>query len=280
MKKHFDNLGLPQSASQAEVKRAYRKLAMKLHPDKNPDPRAPGLFAELLESYDYLMDYLDPKRPIALKKSSDVRKEKTKEERIKDAQKRYHEQKLKEQRATDRYFNKLTKGTRWKIYKAGSTVCAVLFVLLTIDLLLPKFNEKDQFSGWSNKDSGGLMIDFVHPVYLENSGKFYIEKGLYSDVKYHPTTYVRRTRILHIPLEIIHPVEDEIKTYELDLCFSALLPFSLFFFAIPAALWFYRKQTPNFSFIYLFSLYIIFPITIWFLISDNRWLHLITLGLL
>jgi curved DNA-binding protein CbpA len=280
VKKHFDNLGLPQSANQADVKKAYRKLAMRLHPDKNPDPRAPGLFAELQESYDYLTDYLDPSRPKTLKKPSELRNEKTKEERIKDAQRRYKEQQLKEQRATDRYFNKLTNGTRWKIYRIGSIVCAVLFVVISIDLILPKYNEKDQFSGWSIKESGGLILDNVHPVYLENSGKFFIEKGLYSDVKYHSTNYVQRTRILHIPMKIIHPVEDQIKTYELDFSFSSLIPVSVLFFAMPAILWFYRKKTPNFSFMYLFSLYVIFPVTVWFLISDYRWLHLITLGFL
>jgi hypothetical protein len=280
VERHFNNLGLPQSASRADVKKAYRRLAMKLHPDKNSNPRAPGLFSELQDSYDALMDYLDSNRPQVQKKTSEIRKEKTKEERIKEAQKRFINQKLREKQENELYFNKLTKGRRWKIYQVGSFICALLVLILTVDMILPRFNERDQFSGWSLKESGGLVLDFVHPIYLENSGKFYIDNAIYGDIKYYPIAYVERTRILHIPMKIIHPVEDKIKAYDLDLCFGALLPTSIFFFAFPPIIFFYRKQSPNFSFVYFLSLYVIFPLTILFLILENRWLHLITLGIL
>lgn len=40
----------------AEIKRAYRRLAVLYHPDKNPDPRAQALFQEINEAYDVLGD--------------------------------------------------------------------------------------------------------------------------------------------------------------------------------------------------------------------------------
>jgi molecular chaperone DnaJ len=50
-------LGVGRSAAEEEVKRAYRKLAVKFHPDKNPDdPHAEEKFKELGEAYDVLMD--------------------------------------------------------------------------------------------------------------------------------------------------------------------------------------------------------------------------------
>jgi len=54
---YYEVLGVGSNASEEEVKRAYRKLAVKFHPDKNPDdPHAEEKFKELGEAYDVLMD--------------------------------------------------------------------------------------------------------------------------------------------------------------------------------------------------------------------------------
>jgi molecular chaperone DnaJ len=54
---YYEVLGVDRNAAREEVKRAYRKLAVKFHPDKNPDdPHAEERFKELGEAYDVLMD--------------------------------------------------------------------------------------------------------------------------------------------------------------------------------------------------------------------------------
>jgi molecular chaperone DnaJ len=54
---YYEVLGVARGASAEEVKRSYRKLAVKFHPDKNPDdPHAEERFKELGEAYDVLMD--------------------------------------------------------------------------------------------------------------------------------------------------------------------------------------------------------------------------------
>ena len=54
---YYEVLEVGRGASAEEVKRSYRKLAVKFHPDKNPDdPHAEEKFKELGEAYDVLMD--------------------------------------------------------------------------------------------------------------------------------------------------------------------------------------------------------------------------------
>jgi molecular chaperone DnaJ len=54
---YYEVLGVDKTASQEDIKRAYRRLAMKYHPDKNPDNKeAEAKFKECAEAYEVLSD--------------------------------------------------------------------------------------------------------------------------------------------------------------------------------------------------------------------------------
>jgi len=54
---YYEILGVARDASEADVKKAYRRLAMKHHPDRNPDkPEAEAQFKEAKEAYEALSD--------------------------------------------------------------------------------------------------------------------------------------------------------------------------------------------------------------------------------
>ena len=81
-------LGVPQNASPAEIKRAYRRLAMRWHPDRNTSPEATERFKQIQGAYDQLLavdtpdsaetatpqeDEVAPEPEVSVPKAADIR---------------------------------------------------------------------------------------------------------------------------------------------------------------------------------------------------------------
>lgn len=53
---YYDLLGVPKDASARQIKKAFHKLALKYHPDRNKDPDAEAKFREIADAYETLSD--------------------------------------------------------------------------------------------------------------------------------------------------------------------------------------------------------------------------------
>jgi DnaJ family protein B protein 4 len=56
MTTHYDILGVSKDAEETDIKKAYRKLSLQYHPDRNPDPSATEKYKAINEAYEILSD--------------------------------------------------------------------------------------------------------------------------------------------------------------------------------------------------------------------------------
>ena len=63
-KDYYAILNLSKNATDSDIKKAYRKLALKFHPDKNKDPGAEEKFKEISEAYEVSFFPLWPFRTV------------------------------------------------------------------------------------------------------------------------------------------------------------------------------------------------------------------------
>jgi DnaJ-class molecular chaperone len=56
MTNHYEILGVPKDVDATEIKKAYRKLSLKYHPDRNPDPEATEKYKAINEAHEILSD--------------------------------------------------------------------------------------------------------------------------------------------------------------------------------------------------------------------------------
>lgn len=135
MKRYYDILGLPTTATLEDIKKAYRVKAKLYHPDYNKDPGAKEKFIEITEAYDYLVAF-KTKGPIYQKyrtassprASEQQRRQQARQKARRAAQMRYEEYVKSEDHAISKA---LTVLLRFFLFMA---VC-FLYVILPVTLI-------------------------------------------------------------------------------------------------------------------------------------------------
>ena len=142
MNKYYKILGLPNQSDKKLVKRAYRRLAMKYHPDKNDDRKANEKFILINEAYAKIMDesaYQNTWNTYQNKKAK--AKEEELKKRMQWAKKYAQYKKDQEERIAEITYNKIQHSALGWIYPLISWVCIGFAFLLFLDFMV--MNTKD-----------------------------------------------------------------------------------------------------------------------------------------
>lgn len=284
--RYYRILGLPDNAPMSDVRKAYRKLVMQYHPDKNNAPGTEERFIEIKQAYEVLTGKISAPTPKATKRRSSRAASPTETEteefkrRTEEAQNRYREQKLKELIDNERYFRKLTTGFRWKIMKASAIVGLVLSCFMLIDLTLPHHYSEDHITAYCLNPANGIGGSEVSLIDTEESGEFWVEGMNYSLYHGNHKIWIESSWILHNPMRILS--QDKVRVFGFHLNFNIfrLIPLLIPLFLLPLFTIWYKRRKISFTVAYHFCFYGVNGIMIAYLLADYRWAHILTLGYL
>lgn len=277
MKRYFDVLGLPINADQQQIKKQYRKLAMRLHPDKNPSPEAKALFIKITEAYDFLSKQTQNQPGI----TSDRKKEKSKEERIKEAQIRFYNQQQKERLENERYFQNLFKGKKWQLIKGISFPTFIIASLLIIDLVLPSKFIATKITNFKKEE--GLTQNnyrFTGELITAKNDSYFLKSMDYSLLNSVDDVQIEQTFLFHLPIKIHANQGYYYSTHDLIFNFYwGIFPL-ICIFLLPFFIRYFKFRTAFYTLLYYVTLYVTPTILAFFLLSDDHWVHLLTFGFL
>lgn len=280
LSKYYKLFGLPETATQAEIKQKYRQLAMRHHPDKNGgDDR---LFLEIKEAYEYLTG----RKTVAPSsqtythspsRSTSQARQQPNEERVKQAQQRQKDQAYKEHIENERFFQKLTSGVRWNLMKLSAVIGTVIVFILLLELFLPHRYETKRVTAYDLHTIGGLEADTRVKRFIMDDGKSYYSEDILAIYSNDPDVILVKSNIFHNEFGFI-PIYgyDQMLEIQYDIGAHAYVLIPVFIF--PFFIVLFKRKTHSFTLFYYVSLYLSVPLIGIFLFTNDRWAHLLTLG--
>jgi hypothetical protein len=278
LKKYFDILGLPENASTHEIRKQFRALAMRYHPDKNTTPNAKEKFLQLTEAYEIVLGKKNA--PIDLSARNRAKKEKSAEERIRDAKKKHFEQLYKEQQENERYFKSLFTGRKWRILKKISILGPILSALLLLDVFLQNHYETDKIISFDQILPSADALQQNSLVRTEKGNSFWISGIDYVPYSEFPTILIERSWLFHIPKKVVSVKSLSTTSYSVQFTFLSEIFVVCLFFCLPLFIRIYKKKTVLYTVLYHVSLYLSTALLIWFLLWEDHWAHVLVLGFL
>jgi curved DNA-binding protein CbpA len=276
-RKYLELLNLPLNANKDEIRKQFRKLAKEFHPDKNKSENATEIFQLIKEAYDFLME--DKPTPKFIPTEANPSEELKRMERIRKAKERLREKRIQEEKKLKESYQKITSGIQWKLFSMISYVSLFVSILLIVEPLLPNHIEKQLVTHFSTPYNG-LFQEEIFLIQTNQNLKIFVERNLENKLQYSDTIYISSSFVFHNPTKIFHKSKLEISQHNIDFSSVNTYPFTSLFFAIPYFVRRKKELTASYIFLFKFSFFVIEGLFLCFLLTQDRWFHLIVFGFL
>jgi len=258
-------LGLPFNASKSDIKKAYRQLALKYHPDTNQSEDGLDKFIEIDSAYDFLINPYSYQH----KQSSSGDAVSSKAERIKKAQENFQKRKEKERLEEEEYFDDMFKGKKGKLLFFVSVFFAIVSVLLILDCIIPNSRSTEKVNSIF---SGNYTWVFI----LTDDYKYTFPAEHYTRIHSADQLVTAKSFLFNEVASLTLQGEEDQVTYNFFNYRNYYIPLALLFL-LPMFIFYRRRMKTWYTLLYMVSYYVMPFILIGFLVVNYRFLALLRL---
>jgi len=288
-KRCFECLGLSEDADDQAVRKRFKELAKIYHPDRNKDPGAAQKFMDIRTACDNILSG-QARQELRVEQSNEDLKQ-TDAPEFEDADdedewtiyrrrawEMHQKKKEKESNELAQWYIDLRKGWRLFHFRLVAGICAILLIISISELFLPtqifdevamEFSEEDYRSMGGNRVSL-LITQSGKKLFMNNFNTAYLNK--------YPNFELVCSHVFKHPIHAI--VSDEqtkqIVPIHFTIYWSQFILYPLMI--LPIFFSFYRRNDAAYIMGNFFSRFVVGGLIVLFLLTEDRWLHLISLG--
>ena len=239
VKNYYKTLGLSSSATKAEIKAAYRKLAKKYHPDKNKSKQASQLFIEVNEAYAFLSNESSSFQTKNIVKAPQRKRSKYSEDelikRMEWARKYAQYKKVKEERVMELEYYKIHNSSRKKIINLINwvSISFAFLILMDFKILPTKPFYVELITNYMDTGSGKFVLKFKD----KDNNEFNFGVSI-DDIKYINAAKInmnstQKSMVLRQNINMLLNIDNEIVTIENHYCVYKIFYFYFTILLLP-----------------------------------------------
>ena len=272
----YNIFGLQPGASEEEIRKRYRKLVKKYHPDVNQDADAEKTFIEIQGAYEILMagtseeiEYTDQAAQQFQRRYAEYQAH---------ARQQFQARKKKEEEDLAKLYVRLQTGHVFLVHRIIAYAGIAIVIVLCLDLLLPKHQVPGVITSYSTDVYQSMNGNLVSLAVTKNGDRFFLNAFSNRFFDINPFINIEKTAILHQSTVVYAQSQEFLQKIPIHFSFYwaqfVLFPFLL----VPFIFIIYKKKDAFFIMGSYFSRYVSGILMLYFLATEERWYHLFTLG--